>query len=45
MSLQARIDDSKQPPIFVLAGFISSASEWKLFETDWKSELERPPRN
>lgn len=48
MVLQAFFDDSYGPnaekdPCFVLAGFISTHSNWAVFGDEWKAELGRDP--
>ncbi len=43
--LQACVDDSSgaEPPVFVLAGFVSSYPRWVEFTEEWKTELEKSP--
>ena len=46
MVLQAFVDDSgsePQSPLFVLAGFMSTAEQWADFSTDWAAALAEPP--
>jgi hypothetical protein len=42
MMLQAFIDDSsnERPPIFVLAGYLASVSQWEALSKDWAFALE-----
>jgi hypothetical protein len=42
--MQAYIDDSTEPPIFVLAGFVARAEEWAKLTIRWQSTLDQPPR-
>jgi hypothetical protein len=43
--LKAYFDDSGrgQDPVFVLAGFLSTAGRWAAFNEDWRKELDREP--
>jgi hypothetical protein len=49
MTLQAFIDDSKTGDltkpgsVFVLAGYISSVSDWLIFTDEWQAILDGPP--
>jgi hypothetical protein len=42
--MQVYIDDSIEPPVFVLAGFIASAEEWEKLKVEWQATLDKPPR-
>ena len=42
--MQAYIDDSKGPPVFVLAGLIARAEQWSEMTGRWRDALDRPPR-
>jgi hypothetical protein len=44
--LQAYVDDSasRDPPVFVLAGYVSTAKQWSLFAQDWQKVLDMRPR-
>jgi hypothetical protein len=44
--LQAFIDDSREtnPPIFVLAGYLATAEQWRAFSTKWQEVLDMAPR-
>jgi hypothetical protein len=47
MVLQAYIDDSgsePQSPVFVLAGFVASATQWAAFSNDWQDVLDQEPK-
>jgi hypothetical protein len=41
--LQTFIDDSKEPPAYVLAGFTHTPVAWAKFSDDWKSVLDQGP--
>ncbi|WP_082474630.1 DUF3800 domain-containing protein [Sphingomonas sp. Leaf343] len=44
--LQMFVDDSgiNQPPIYCLAGWIATASQWALFSDDWQAVLDEEPK-
>jgi uncharacterized protein DUF3800 len=42
--MQAYIDDSKGPPVFVLAGFIARTDQWSALTARWHDALDLPPR-
>jgi hypothetical protein len=41
----AYLDDSREvhPPVFVLAGYISTAKAWELFSAEWSAALLEQP--
>jgi hypothetical protein len=44
---QAAIDDSgsePQSPVFIFAGFVTSAERWAAFSTEWQAALDELPR-
>ncbi len=44
--LQAYIDDSGSggpPPVFVLAGYVSTAEKWEVFSAEWVAVLHSTP--
>jgi hypothetical protein len=41
---QAFVDDSRQDPVFVLAGYIAPAERWALFSDKWDEVLHMQPR-
>jgi hypothetical protein len=42
--MQAYVDDSTEPPVFVLAGFVARAEQWAEFTVRWRDALAKPPR-
>ena len=42
--LQAFLDESEGDDIFVMAGYLSPASEWALFKEEWEDALKRPKK-
>ncbi len=46
MNFRVFVDDSGNghPPVYVLAGFISTAEKWERFERDWQEQLDNPPK-
>jgi hypothetical protein len=43
MMLQAFVDESESPEVFVLAGFIATAEAWAAFSKDWEEVLPLAP--
>jgi hypothetical protein len=41
--MQAYVDDSVEPPVFVLAGFVTHAEQWAKLTVKWADALTRPP--
>jgi hypothetical protein len=42
--MQAYVDDSTEPPVFVLAGFLARAEQWASLSAKWAEALELPPK-
>ena len=42
--LQAFIDDSREDPVFLLAGYIAPAERWALFSDRWQEVLDMTPK-
>jgi len=42
--MQAYIDDSIEPPVFVLAGFVARGEQWGKLTIAWEKALDKPPR-
>jgi hypothetical protein len=42
--MQAYVDDSVEPPAFVLAGFVARAAQWGRFTIAWEKALDKPPK-
>jgi hypothetical protein len=42
--MQAYVDDSIEPPVFVLAGFVARAEQWAELTARWRETRDKPPR-
>jgi hypothetical protein len=42
--MQAYVDDSVEPPVFVLAGFVARAEQFAQLTLEWQAALDGPPR-
>jgi len=42
--VEAYTDDSGEPPVFLLAGFVAHAGQWSKFSAEWQTALSKPPR-
>ena len=43
MVIQVALDESAEPPFFVMGGYIATVETWAAFTKDWCAELASPP--
>jgi hypothetical protein len=41
--MQVYIDDSVEPPVFVLGGFVARTEAWAKLKVEWQVALDKPP--